>query len=75
MLRIFLPNPKIYGDLALLGDRAQGYSQWHHPNNEKGWQKSFFIYSKMVCELTPPSIGPHPIKSNNPGVLENRPTA
>jgi len=26
------PNSKVYGDLALLGDRAQGYSQWYHPN-------------------------------------------
>jgi len=22
------PNPKVYGDLALLGARAQGYFQW-----------------------------------------------
>jgi len=39
-------TPKVYGDLALLGDRAQGYSQWYHPNREKRWQKLFFIYSK-----------------------------
>jgi len=26
-------NPKVYGDLALLGDRAQSYSQWYHPNS------------------------------------------
>jgi len=42
-----VPNPKIYGDLALLGDREQGYSQWHHPNSEKGGRNhSLFIYSK-----------------------------
>jgi len=42
-------NPKVYSDLALLGDRAQGYSQWFHPNIETGWQKSFFIYSKWYA--------------------------
>jgi len=41
-----IPHPKVYGDLALLGDREQGYTQWYYPNSEKGWQKSFFIYSK-----------------------------
>jgi len=32
-------NPKVYGDLALLGDRAQGNSQWFYPISEKGWQE------------------------------------
>jgi len=44
-----VPNPKVYGDLALLGDQAQGSSHWYHPNSEKGWQKSFFIYSKWYA--------------------------
>jgi len=26
---------KMYGDLAILGDRTQGYSHGYHPTNEK----------------------------------------
>jgi len=41
-----VPILKFMVILALFGDRAHGYSQWYHPNSEKGWQKSFFISSK-----------------------------
>jgi len=38
----------VYGDLALLGDRAQGYFQWYHPNSEKTVAE-IIIYSKWYA--------------------------
>jgi len=50
-----VPNPKVYVDRALLGDRAL-------LNSEKGWQKSLFILNGMQTHTTQHRPTPKSIK-------------
>jgi len=70
-----LPSRKIYRDLANLGDRALGYSQWLSSNHWKSRNGRNHPLFYMACKLTPPALDFTNIYQIifNPRVLENGP--
>jgi len=68
-------NPKIYGDLVILGDRAQGYYYWISSKQwKRKWGRNYpclmVWYTNYIT-----SIGPHQNISSaiSPWSVENRP--